>query len=183
MGFGWRNCAVKSMSRNAERRKRGQQLAELEKQFRRLFKVNSDCDEGGLRFPAACMQIDTASWKPGSEADLKYLCLTCESVQSAAGRPRRIEIYAGNFSYGFSKKSGAVEAVLDAGGQAISLTLRGSGSMYTAPADAGLVRRLLKARNASILFKGPEFSQDAGPLKLDGLEENVRSGLSNCFKP
>ena len=47
--------------------------------------------------------------------------------------------------------------------------------MAMAPIGADVVRQLLHARTASVLFKGPEFPLNPSQLKLYGLEPKSAS--------
>lgn len=174
--FGWHNCANKLTIRTTNSKRQEQLRARLEQQFRSLFKVTSDCDEGGGYYPGAIIDIDNAPGNADGEWRIKkQLGLFCQSAGSAKGHPRGIELSLFEVRGQSFKNMQPIEATLDIDGKATQFTLPPIGTMAMAPIGADVVRQLLHARTASVLFKGPEFAEsEPTQARRSGAENPLR---------
>jgi hypothetical protein len=182
MTFGWQNCA-NAFTRRANSEPLQRIRAEVEKEFRRQFKIASECSESdGESSRAAGMEIDTSAGQLDREGDVKTFMLACASELTPQGPVRWPVALLDSLGNAYVGTGKTLQAELRIDGKLVPLVLDASATLASARIDPEIVRQLLRARNATIALKESAFSPREAPLKLDGLRSMVRQNLKECFK-
>jgi hypothetical protein len=182
IGHRWNNCA-NAFTRRANGKSLERIRAQVEKEFRREFKIASECQAtDGEGFRAALMEIDTSAGKLDREGEINSFMLACGSELTQEGPVRWTEALLASFNYAYVRTGKTIRAELRIDGRVIPLVLKASAAIASSRIDPEVVRQLLRAHDASIALKEPEFSPREAPLKLDGLRSMVRQNMKECFK-
>jgi hypothetical protein len=156
----------------------------LEEQFRRTFRVTQDHCEAPVDShpelgPLATFETDAAPATPATQWNIVALGLFCGSDQIYPGQ---IVAYVYGIDDQRLRSGEPLAAILNVDGKTTDLVFHPYQDLALSPVDAGVVRDLLKARNASIRILNYN-SPNPERLKLDNAESEISSALAGCFKP
>jgi hypothetical protein len=182
--YAWTNCTVPHTLGNATAVPMGRLRENLEEQFRRTFRVTQDHCEAPVDShpelgPLATFETDAAPATPATQWNIVALGLFCGSDQIYPGQ---IVAYVYGIDDQRLRSGEPLAAILNVDGKTTDLVFHPYQDLALSPVDAGVVRDLLKARNASIRILKYN-SPNPERLKLDNAESEISSALAGCFKP